>query len=105
MRYFSACCLQIKHINSLLLPSLFSLVQILGGQTLIFLHAPAFLFQRGCSSLGASSDETYFNAEHLYKIPRSTGERCYVDRWGNGLLIPPKTKNNFSEIDISQPTP
>ena len=27
---------------------------------------PAFLFQRGCGSLGASTDETYFQADRLF---------------------------------------
>ena len=27
---------------------------------------PAFLFQRGCGSLGASTDETYFLADRLF---------------------------------------
>ena len=56
---------------------------------------PAFLLQRGCDSLGASTDETYFHADR----------RHHADVWGNRLPFPPKTKNNFSEIDISQPTP
>ena len=41
----------------------------------------------------------------LASIPRSTGERYHADVWGNRLLFPPKTKNNFSGIVISQPTP
>ena len=30
---------------------------------------PAFLLQRGCNSLGASTDETYFLADRLFKFP------------------------------------
>ena len=30
---------------------------------------PAFLFQRGCGSLGASTDETYFHADRLLQFP------------------------------------
>ena len=59
---------------------------------------PAFLFQRDCGSLGVSTDKTYFHADR-------PGERYHADVWGNRLPFPPKTKNNFSGIDISQPTP
>ena len=69
VRYFSARCLHIKHINSCLLSLLFSLVQILGGQTLIFRHAPACLSQRGCSSLGASVKKRISTQNTFSKFP------------------------------------
>ena len=75
-----------KKINPFLLSSLFFFDQ----------------FERGWDSLGASTDKTYFHADHPFKIPRSTGERCHADVWVNRLPFPPKTKNG---IDISQPTP
>ena len=65
----------------------------------------AFLFQRGCGSLAASTDETYFHADRHFKIPRSTDERYHADVWGNRLPFPPKAKKNLSGFDISQPTP
>ena len=67
---------------------------------------PAFLFQRGCDSLGASTDKTYFHADRLFNSQiNGPGERHHADVWGNRLPFPLKTKNNFSGIDISQPTP
>ena len=65
----------------------------------------AFLFQRGCGSLAASTDQTYFHADHHFKIPRSTDEKYHADVWGNKLPFPLKAKNNFSGLDISQPKP
>ena len=38
---------------------------------------PAFLFQRGCGSLGASTDKTYFRADRLQRVKgimRTSGE-------------------------------
>ena len=61
----------------------------------------AFLFQRGCGSLGAFTDETYFHADRL---PRSMGEKCHAVVMGNRLPFPPKSKNNLSGIHISQPS-
>ena len=64
----------------------------------------AFSFQRlGCGSLRPSTDKKEFgHADRLFKIPRSTAERYHADVWENRLPFPPKTKNNFSGIDISQ---
>ena len=65
---------------------------------------PVFSFQRGCGSLGASTDKTYFHADRLFNF-QINGWTVSCGRLGNRLPFPPKTKNNFSGIDISQPTP
>ena len=71
---------------------------------MIFLHAPSVFIPKRLWFLGASTDERISTLTAL-SIPRSTGERYHADVWGNRLSFPPKTKNNFSGIDISYPTP
>ena len=49
---------------------------------------------------------TYFHADRLFNSQiNGPGARHHADVCGNTLLFPPKTKNNFSGIDTSQPTP
>ena len=100
-----------KQINPFLLPSLFLWFKFSWDKLWYFFIHPAFLFQsgcdkkkNGCDSLGASTDKTYFHADRPFKIPWSTGEKYRADVRGNRLPFPSKTKNNFSGIDISQPT-
>ena len=39
-----------------------------------------------------------------FQLPDQWVERYHTDVWGNRLPFPPRTKNNFSGLDISQPT-
>ena len=73
-----------KQVNCFLSLSLFSLIQILGAKLLYFFTHPAFLFQRGCGPLGASTDETYFRAFRIsthfhadHPFTRTSGEKYF----------------------------
>ena len=104
--YFSASVVyKWKQINSFLLSALSCLIQILGGQTLTFLHTLSVFIPKGFWFFRNFYDETYLHTDSPFKLPRSTGERYHADFWGNRLPFPPKTKNNFSGIKISQPAP
>ena len=88
-----------------------SFIQFLGGQTIFNISSTQpFLLQR-LWNLSLFFTRFYcgqnvFTQTALSKsVPRSTGERSHADVWENRLPFPSKPKNNFSGIDISQPTP
>ena len=59
-------------------------------------------FERDCDFLGSSTDKTYFHADHRFKNPRSTGERCHAHVWGNRLPFP--SKNNITLVESTYPS-
>ena len=104
--YFSACCLLMK-ANKLFLVVLAVFFDLNSRRTNFDISS---CFQRFYSKEVVVLQvlllyETHFQADRPFKISRSTDERYHADVWGNRLPLPPKTKNNFTGIDISQPTP
>ena len=96
IRYFSACCLQIGANGKLILSCChhcFLWFKFSEDKHWYSFMPPALLLTKRISTLTA------------FSIPRSTRKGHHADVWGNRLPFPPKTKNNFSGIDISQPTP
>ena len=62
---------KLKQVNSSLLTSLFfySNSQCENLIFFFFFMHSVFSFQRGCDSLGASTDKVYFHADRPFKIP------------------------------------
>ena len=93
----------------------FRFIQFLGGQTIFNISSTQPFYYKEVvelitfdhfSSRASTCRQNVFTQTALSKsVPWSTGERSHADVWGNRLPFPSKPKNNFSGIDISQPTP
>ena len=94
-----------KELNSLLLLLLFSSIQILRGQTLIFLQPSVFIPDR-LWFFRRFYWQNVFPQRLPFQNSLINGLKGIMRRFGEiDLFFQSKTKNSFSGIDISQPTP